>query len=67
MLALFGLPHLDRVLPAYDEAVPLADGWRDRVAAHQRWARLLVHAALFGAAYGPRAGSAARSVLRAAP
>ena len=29
MLALFGCPHLDRVLAAYDEAAPLADGWQD--------------------------------------
>ena len=28
MLALFGCPHLDVVLAAYDEAAPLADGWR---------------------------------------
>ncbi len=34
MLALFGLPHLPRVLDAYVEASvqpPLADGWEDRV------------------------------------
>jgi fructosamine-3-kinase len=54
MLALFGLPHLDRVLSAYDEAAPLAEGWRERVAVHQLWP-LLVHAALFGAEYGARA------------
>ncbi|MCW2499700.1 MAG: fructosamine kinase [Frankiales bacterium] len=62
MLALFGLPHLDRVLAAYDATVPLADGWRHRVPVHQLWP-LLVHAALFGPAYGARAGAAARSVL----
>ena len=33
MLALFGLPHLPRVLDAYDEAAPLADGWEERVGA----------------------------------
>ena len=33
MLALFGLPHLPRVLDAYAEAAPLADGWEDRVGA----------------------------------
>jgi len=58
MLALFGLPHLDRVLAAYDEAWPLDDGWRDRVALHQLHP-LLVHAALFGGGYGRRAVSAA--------
>lgn len=62
MLALFGLPHLDRVLTAYDAATPLADGWRERVGVHQLWP-LLVHAALFGSSYGVRAGQAARSVL----
>jgi fructosamine-3-kinase len=62
MLQLFGLPYLDTVLEAYDEAGPLADGWRDRVVVHQLWP-LLVHAALFGSSYGVRAGEAARSVL----
>ena len=62
MLALFGLPHLDRVLSAYDDTTPLSDGWRDRVPVHQLWP-LLVHAALFGSAYGARAGQAARSFL----
>ena len=33
MLALFGLPHLPRVLEAYAEAAPLADGWEERVGA----------------------------------
>ncbi len=60
MLALFGLPHLDRVLAAYDESSPLADGWRERQALHQLWP-LLVHAALFGGDYGRRAGDAART------
>jgi fructosamine-3-kinase len=58
MLALFGLPHLDRVLAAYDEAWSLDDGWRDRVALHQLHP-LLVHAALFGGGYGRQAVSAA--------
>lgn len=62
MLALFGLPNLQRVLDAYDEAYPLAEGWRDRVALHQLFP-LLVHAALFGGGYGARAGEAARSLL----
>ncbi|SDC36522.1 fructosamine kinase family protein [Nocardioides lianchengensis] len=59
MLALFGLPHLQRVLDAYDEATPLADGWADRVALHQLFP-LLVHACLFGGGYGARAADAAR-------
>lgn len=58
MLALFGLPHLPRVLDAYDEATPLAEGWQDRVALHQLFP-LLVHACLFGGGYGARAAAAA--------
>ncbi|WP_133828093.1 fructosamine kinase family protein [Actinomycetospora succinea] len=54
MLALFGAPELETILAAYDEAAPLADGWRDRVGLHQLWP-LLVHAELFGGGYGDRA------------
>jgi fructosamine-3-kinase len=61
MLALFGLPHLDRVLAAYDEAVPLVDGWRDRVGLFQLFP-LLVHACLFGGGYGARAGAVAAAL-----
>ena len=42
MLGLFGLPHLERVLRAYDEVHPLTDGWRDRVGLH-RLHPLLTH------------------------
>jgi fructosamine-3-kinase len=66
MLALFGLPHLSRVLEAYDEAAPLAPGWQDRVALHQLHP-LLVHAALFGGGYGPRAAAAAARYVGARP
>jgi fructosamine-3-kinase len=59
MLALFGLPHLPRVLDAYADESPLADGWTDRVALHQLFP-LLVHACLFGGGYGARAAEAAR-------
>jgi len=62
MLALFGSPQLPRLLDAYDEAAPLADGWRDRVSLHQLFP-LLVHACLFSrgtGGYGARAGAAAR-------
>ena len=62
MLALFGAPHLARLLEAYDEVAPMADGWRDRVAVHQIHP-LLVHAILFGGSYGRRAGEAAQSLL----
>jgi len=51
MLALFGAPHLDRTLTAYDEVWPLPAGWRRRVGLHQLYP-LLVHAALFGGGYG---------------
>ena len=61
MLALFGCPHLPRVLEAYAEAAPLADGWEDRVPLHQLFP-LLVHASLFGGGYGSRAGDAAREL-----
>jgi fructosamine-3-kinase len=60
MLALFGAPQLDRILAAYDEAHPLATGWRARVGVHQLHP-LLVHAVLFGGGYGARAGAAARA------
>jgi fructosamine-3-kinase len=59
MLALFGLPHLDRVLAAYDEQRPLADGWRQRQPLHQIFP-LLVHAVLFGGAYARQTLAAAR-------
>ena len=62
MLALFGCPLLERILAAYDEAAPLADGWRERVPLHQLHP-VVVHAALFGGGYGAQAGRLARSVL----
>lgn len=49
MLALFG-PVPDRLLSAYDEVRPLADGWRDRQPLFQL-VPLLVHAVLFGGGY----------------
>jgi fructosamine-3-kinase len=58
MLALFGLPHLPRVLQAYEEVSPLADGWADRAGIHQLHP-LLVHACLFGGGYGARAADVA--------
>lgn len=62
MLALFGAPHLDRILDAYNEEWALAPGHQDRVPLHQLHP-LLVHAALFGPSYGARAGAAARRLL----
>jgi fructosamine-3-kinase len=64
-LALFGgAPHLDRILAAYDEQWPLADGWRARVPLHQLHL-LLVHTAMFGGAYRDAVLSAAQAALRA--
>ncbi len=62
MLALFGLPQLPRVLAAYAEEAPLADGWEERQPLHQLFP-LLVHAAIFGGRYGALAGDAARKFL----
>ncbi len=64
MLALFGAPYLDRILAAYQEAAPLADGWRQRVPLHQLHP-LLVHVCLFGGSYRDAALDAARRVLAA--
>jgi fructosamine-3-kinase len=63
MLALFGVPHLQRLLDAYQDETPLADGWEERQPLHQLFP-LLVHAAMFGGHYGQRAGEAAARALR---
>jgi len=61
LLELFGgLPA--RVVAAYEEVTPLADGWRYRVGLHQL-PPLLSHAVRFGGSYGPAAGAAARTAL----
>jgi fructosamine-3-kinase len=62
MLALFGTPHLERVIDVYAAAAPLADGWRSRIPLHQLHP-LLVHVCLFGAGYRDPALAAARSAL----
>lgn len=62
MLALFGAPYLDRILAAYAETKPLAQGWRSRVPLHQLHP-LLVHVCLFGAGYRDAAVAAARAAL----
>jgi fructosamine-3-kinase len=62
MLALFGAPHLDRILAAYQEVAPPADGWRERVSLHQLHP-LLAHVALFGSAYRTSVVEAARTAL----
>ncbi|MFC7341970.1 fructosamine kinase family protein [Saccharopolyspora griseoalba] len=64
MLHLFGCPHLDRVIAAYQEVAPLAEGWRERIGLHQLFP-LLVHTVLFGGGYASQVARAARSALRA--
>ena len=59
MLDLFGAPHLARIVDAYAEVTPLADGWRDRIGLHQLHP-LLAHAVMFGGGYGARAAAVAR-------
>ncbi len=68
MLAVFGAPHLERVLASYAEASDhLPDGWRDLIPLHQVHP-LLVHAVLFGGGYAARAERAAsRFVGRHSP
>ena len=62
-LALFGgAPHLPTILAAYDEAYPLADGWRERVPIHQLHL-LLVHTAAFGSGYRGAVRAAAEAAL----
>jgi fructosamine-3-kinase len=58
MLRLFGSPG-PRLLAAYEDVAPLAEGHEDRVALYQLFP-LLVHAVLFGGGYGASAERAAR-------
>ena len=62
MLQLFGYPYLEDVLAGYDEASPLASGWRERVGLHQL-APLLLHCVLFGSGYVPETLDTARQYL----
>jgi fructosamine-3-kinase len=62
MLALFGCPHLDEVLAAYQTVRPLREGWRDRVGLHQLYP-LLAHVVLFGDGYLRQTEAAAASAL----
>lgn len=58
-LGVFGQPYLERIIAGYDEASPLADGWRERVGLH-RLHMLVIHAFLFGGPYGAETVSVAR-------
>jgi fructosamine-3-kinase len=60
MLTLFGEGWVPRLLDAYAESTPLADGWRERQRLHQVHP-LLVHAVLFGGGYLAAALAAATS------
>jgi fructosamine-3-kinase len=61
MLRLFGSPH-PRILDAYAEAAPLADGHEERVGLWQLFP-LLVHAALFGGHYASQVEQTARRYI----
>lgn len=62
MLALFGgLP--DALVAAYDEAYPLGDGWRERIALHQLYP-LAAHACLFDDTGGGYGSQVARTLRR---
>jgi fructosamine-3-kinase len=56
-----GVPHHDRLLDAYRESWPLTDGWPERRALHRLYL-MLVHTALFGAAYRESVRSLLRSL-----
>lgn len=64
MLRLFGgrAEPERRIFDAYEEAAPLAEGWRERLALWQL-APLLVHAVLFGGSYGAAAARAAHTYV----
>ncbi|MFE3255384.1 fructosamine kinase family protein [Nocardia sp. NPDC059091] len=62
MLALFGVPHLDRILAAYQEVTPSSSGWRQRIPLHQLHP-LLVHVVLCGGSYRGMLLAAAASAL----
>ncbi len=62
MLALFGVPHLARIIEGYESVAPLRTGWQERTPLHQLHP-LAVHAAGHGRAYGVELARAARATL----
>jgi len=63
MLSLFGTPHLDAALNAYERAsTHLPSGWRDLIGLHQVYP-LLVHTVLFGGGYAAAAVNTARRYI----
>jgi fructosamine-3-kinase len=62
-LVLFGgAPFITEIIEGYQQVTPLASGWRERVPLHQLHL-LLVHTALFGAAYRGAVLSAVRATV----
>lgn len=61
-LTVFGAPFVEDIYAGYDEASPLAPGWRERVGLH-RLHMLIIHAALFGGGYGRETVATARPYL----
>lgn len=59
-LGVFGQRHLERIYASYDEASPLADGWRGRIGLHSLHI-VMIHAFLFGGGYGAEAVGLARA------
>lgn len=57
-LGVFGAPHRERIVGAYHEASPLAEGWQERVGLHQLH-MFIVHAAIFGGGYGAQTAALA--------
>lgn len=62
-LALFGVPHQERIMSAYQEAAGWDGSWRDRIGLHQLHL-LLMHVAVFGSSYSRSAMAAVYSALR---
>lgn len=62
LLTLFGAPHLDEVLAAYEAAHPMPASWREDLPAHLFFC-LLAHVHLFGAMYVDQAVSVARTIV----
>ena len=61
-LGMFGQSHLTRIIGAYNEVSPLADGWRERMGLH-RLHMLMIHVFLFGGGYGMEAVNQARQYV----
>lgn len=62
LMTLFGMPHLERIIAAYQDAVTLPDDWRTLIDLHQLPC-LLLHAAVFGSVYGAQSLQLAKRYL----